>query len=110
MVFYRKQRFLGVDASLAGRTFRTKQSRIIPNVTQDQDFVAPDSGYSHKYLSMICAALVLGDLCVGVITIDGLRENAFIDDDLKIAETYAEIAAMTRLLQLADALKEEYDE
>lgn len=104
--YYRISRTLEIDGSIAGRCFRTKTAFIINDVNSDRDF-RHNSGSNHKYYSLICAPLFLGETCLGVITVDGKEKGAFVQQDLEVIETYAEIAAMVRLMQISSALRSE---
>lgn len=106
--YYRTNRTLEIDGSTAGRCFRTKIAFIINDVISDRDFKY-NSGSNHKYYSLICAPLFLGDFCLGVITVDGKEKDAFVQQDLEAIETYAEIAAMVRLMQISSVSRSEED-
>lgn len=100
---YRNHRALEIDRSVAGRCFRTRTSIYSPNVFNDRDFIHnPHS--PHNYKSLICVPLVLGDVCFGVITIDGKEENAFKTEDIETVEVYAEMAAMVYMMQIASTM------
>jgi hypothetical protein len=104
--YYRNYRTLEIDHSSAGRCYRTKTPRYSANVDADSDFFHnPNS--AHNYKSLICVPLILGDICLGVITVDGKKENAFKEEDIGIIETYAEIATIIRMMQITNMLSKE---
>lgn len=107
--YYRKNRVLEIDRSAAGRCFRTRTSRYIPNVFKDEDFYH-NPNYSHRYFSLICVPLILGDVCLGVITVDGKEENTFKIEDIETVEAYSEMAAMIRMMQIASSQAPEGEE
>jgi len=100
---YRTQRLLEIDGSVAGRCFRTKNSIEIPKVSEDREFrhnpVSP-----HRYNSLICVPIMFGDICLGVITVDGKEENVFKSGDIETVEVYAEMAAMVKMMQIASTM------
>ena len=44
--------------------------------------------------------LVFGDICLGIITVDGKKEDAFTGEDVETVEAYSEIATMVRMMQI----------
>jgi|GEM_PF-3424326 len=98
--YQRNHRVLEIDRSAAGRCFRTRTSRYSPNVNKDEDFFHRP-GTTHRYLSLICVPLVLGELCLGVISVDGREEEAFRAEDVEMVEAYGEMAAVIRMIQIA---------
>lgn len=106
---YRFQKSLDIDRSIAGRVYRTKTTINSGNVRNDRDYV-PNPSSTSRYYSMICAPLVFGNFCFGVITVDGKEENAFLDEDVETIETYAEIVSMLQLMTVVSTDGEEEDE
>lgn len=98
--YHRRYRALEIDGSTAGRCFRTKITIYSPRVREDRDF-RHDSGHDHKHNSLICVPLCYGDVCFGLITVDGIEEDSFLTEDVEVVETYAEIVAMVIMMQIA---------
>lgn len=98
--YYRNQRLLDINRSSAGRCFRTVTSDYIPDICKDKEF-QHNPGSQHRYKSLICVPLALGELCLGVITVDGKKEDAFKAEDMETVEIYAEMAAIVRMMQIA---------
>lgn len=103
--YYRRSRTLEIDGSVAGRCYRTKTSVYIPDVRGEREF-KHDPNSAHAYYSLICVPLTFGEICLGVISIDGRAANAFTQADVEIVETYAEIVKMIRIMQIASAVAE----
>ncbi len=100
--YYRRKRSLGIDTSVAGRCYRTKATIYLTDVQDDRDF-RHHPGTPHKYKSLICVPLVFGEDCLGVVTVDGQEESAFIQEDVEIIEAYSEIIAMVIMMYIANA-------
>lgn len=100
---YRTQRFLEIDGSVAGRCFRTRNSTIIPKVSEDREF-RHNPNSPHTYNSLICVPIMFGNICLGVLTVDGKEENAFKSEDIETVEIYAEMVAMVKMMQIASTL------
>ncbi len=93
---------MGIDTSVAGRCYRTKATIYLTDVQDDRDF-RHHPGTPHKYKSLICVPLVFGEDCLGVMTVDGQEESAFIQEDVEIVEAYSEIIAMVIMMYIANA-------
>lgn len=65
---YMHNRRLGINNSIAGRSYRKKESLNIPDVNKDSDWDKPEK--SSKYKALICIPLDK----IGVLTIDAQEE------------------------------------
>ena len=89
--YYQKYRTLEIGKTVAGRCYRIRKPVYAPVVKSEGDYEHnPDS--CHDYGSLICVPLMLGNACLGVVTVDGRNENAFTDEDVETVEAYAGMA------------------
>jgi diguanylate cyclase (GGDEF)-like protein/PAS domain S-box-containing protein len=71
-----------------------KQSLIIPDVTVDSTFEINNSGKEMQdFLSLIAAPLLLGEDCIGSLSLVSSKKSAFTKGDLWLLESFAATAS-----------------
>ncbi len=97
---------LPIETSSAGRCFKTGKLRVSNPLTDENFYRTPNSNDDIK--SLVCAPLVFGKVIWGVLTVDAKEEDAFTKEDIKLIETYTELATMAYTILIAG--RREYSE
>jgi PAS domain S-box-containing protein len=80
-----------MDKGVTGRTFRTRQTQVVPDVSVDPDYVAEDL----TTRSCLTVPLKRSGRVVGVLDLESDRLAAFDPDDIILAESLADAIALT---------------
>lgn len=92
-----REKTLKINDSIAGGVYIRQKTRYCEDVTTEHDFrINPDSSYDIR--SMVGVPILAGQECLGVLTIDSRKENAFSPEDIDILELYTNFLAIVILL------------
>lgn len=81
---------------VTGRAMRTGQTRLVPDVRRDPDYVELAS----KARSELAVPIKLGDACYGVLNFESTKPHWFTQEHAQRAEMLAHLAALTEQIDL----------
>ena len=88
-----EMRGMPLDQGVVGLAWREKRTIHIADVSHDSRFIALDNA-GISFRSLLVAPLMMGDRCLGTISLHGNETNAFTPDDERLLSDLASQAAI----------------
>ncbi len=86
-----KDFFIPLDSkSIIVRAIKTKETQLVHDITKDPDYlIGPSVDEQNILFSELTIPIVVDDIAIGAINVEGLMKNAFKQDDVHLLEILA---------------------
>lgn len=91
---YRRKPNLKLGQSISGRAVLERRPIIVPDVTQDSDYMYPEMAKKEGLCSLLSVPMLIRDKAVGVINSYTSAPHAFTQEEVKLMQAIANQAAI----------------